>query len=192
MSKINKKRALKIKAMDEKNTSLQAALIDSQSKVQQLEDQRAMLSNKLIIAGQEMILCCSNLKKLKLSSSTCEKSCCLAHLKRKTVLESWKWPFQNWIQLRLPSIGWIPDLWSSLKFWGVKSLHPQKQVSNMFKGHPHQKTRVSQFLSKDQLWQLCLLSIIMLHTRILVKSLKDMCQNPTSSPYVTSVGSKST
>ena len=39
--------------MDEKNSSLQAALTDSQSKVKQLEDQRAILSNKLIIAGQE-------------------------------------------------------------------------------------------------------------------------------------------
>ena len=53
MLKISEKRALKIKAMDENNSSLQAALTDSQSKVRRLEDQRAILSNKLIIAGQE-------------------------------------------------------------------------------------------------------------------------------------------
>lgn len=53
MSKISEKRAVKINAMGEKNTSLQAALTDSQSKVRQLEEQHAMLSNKLIIASQE-------------------------------------------------------------------------------------------------------------------------------------------
>ena len=39
--------------MEEKNISLQATMIDSQSKVKQLEDQRTILSNKLIIASQE-------------------------------------------------------------------------------------------------------------------------------------------
>ena len=53
MSKIREKRALKLKAMEEKNTSLQAALTYSQSNVRQLEDQCTILSNKLIIAGQE-------------------------------------------------------------------------------------------------------------------------------------------
>ena len=46
MSKTSEKRALKLKAMEEKNTSLQAALTNSQSKVRQLEDQHVILSNK--------------------------------------------------------------------------------------------------------------------------------------------------
>ena len=50
MSKISEKRALKLKAMEEKNTSLQAVLTDSQSKVRRVEDQRTIFSNKLIIA----------------------------------------------------------------------------------------------------------------------------------------------
>lgn len=53
MSKISEKRALKLKAMEEKNSLLQTSLTDSQSKVRQLEDQRAILSDKLILAGQE-------------------------------------------------------------------------------------------------------------------------------------------
>ena len=39
--------------MEEKNTSLQAALTDSPSKVRQLEEQRAILSDKLITIGQK-------------------------------------------------------------------------------------------------------------------------------------------
>ena len=53
MSKVSEKRALKLNAMEEKNTLLQATLIESQSKVSQLEDQRTILFNKLIIVGQE-------------------------------------------------------------------------------------------------------------------------------------------
>ena len=53
MSKIREKRSLRLKAMEGKNISLQATLIDSQSKVKQLEEQCTILSNKLIIAGQE-------------------------------------------------------------------------------------------------------------------------------------------
>ena len=43
MSKISEKRAVKIKAMEEKNTSLQATLTDSQSKVRHFEEQHAIL-----------------------------------------------------------------------------------------------------------------------------------------------------
>ncbi|XXG61692.1 hypothetical protein AAC387_Pa05g0237 [Persea americana] len=39
--------------MEEKNTSLQVALTDSQSKVRQLEEQHVILSDKLITVGQE-------------------------------------------------------------------------------------------------------------------------------------------
>ena len=46
MSKISKKRALKLKAMEEKNALLQATLTNSQYKVEQLEDQCTILSNK--------------------------------------------------------------------------------------------------------------------------------------------------
>lgn len=53
MSKMNEKRALKLKNLESQNTSLQAKLEDSQAKVRQVEDQRSALSNYLIDAGKE-------------------------------------------------------------------------------------------------------------------------------------------
>ena len=53
MSKISKKRALKLKEMETQNSSLTAQLEESQAKVSQLEDQHIILSNNLIAAGKE-------------------------------------------------------------------------------------------------------------------------------------------
>ena len=53
MSKISEKRALKLKAMESKNVSLQDTLEDSRSKVKQFEEQRMILSNNLIAARKE-------------------------------------------------------------------------------------------------------------------------------------------
>ena len=53
MSKTSEKRAVKIKAMEEKNITMQSALTDCQSKVKQLEEQRAILFDKSITASQE-------------------------------------------------------------------------------------------------------------------------------------------
>ena len=51
MSKISKKRALKLKEMETQNSSLTAQLEESQAKVSQLEDQHIILSKNLIAAG---------------------------------------------------------------------------------------------------------------------------------------------
>ena len=56
MSKINEKRALKLKAMESQNSSLKAQLEDSQATVTQLEDQCNILSNNLIDVGKENAL----------------------------------------------------------------------------------------------------------------------------------------
>ena len=48
MSKISEKRTLKLKAMKEKNASLQVTLIASQSTVSMLENQSTIFSNKLL------------------------------------------------------------------------------------------------------------------------------------------------
>eukprot|EP00268_Persea_americana_P034956 TRINITY_DN3454_c0_g3_i4.p3 TRINITY_DN3454_c0_g3~~TRINITY_DN3454_c0_g3_i4.p3 ORF type:complete len:148 (-),score=33.84 TRINITY_DN3454_c0_g3_i4:2168-2611(-) len=53
MSKISEKRSLKLKAMEEKNASLQVTLIASQSKVSVLENQSTIVSNKLLDVGKE-------------------------------------------------------------------------------------------------------------------------------------------
>eukprot|EP00268_Persea_americana_P034952 TRINITY_DN3454_c0_g1_i2.p1 TRINITY_DN3454_c0_g1~~TRINITY_DN3454_c0_g1_i2.p1 ORF type:complete len:227 (-),score=57.35 TRINITY_DN3454_c0_g1_i2:922-1602(-) len=53
MSKISKKRALKLKDMESQNSFLTAQLEESQAKVSQLEDQHIILSNNLIVAGKE-------------------------------------------------------------------------------------------------------------------------------------------
>ena len=56
MSKINEKRALKLKAMESHNSSLTAQLEDSHTKVSQLEDQRSILFNNLSDTGKKNAL----------------------------------------------------------------------------------------------------------------------------------------
>lgn len=53
MFKISEKRALKLKAMESNNASLQTTLEDSKFKVKQLEEQRLNFSNNLIAARKE-------------------------------------------------------------------------------------------------------------------------------------------
>lgn len=53
MSKISKKRALKLKEMESQNSSLTAQLEELHAKVSQLEDQNIISSNNLIAAGKE-------------------------------------------------------------------------------------------------------------------------------------------
>lgn len=53
MSKICKKRAIKLKEMESQNSSLTAQLEELHAKVSQLEDHHIILSNNLIVAGKE-------------------------------------------------------------------------------------------------------------------------------------------
>ena len=53
MSKICKKRAIKLKEMESQNSSLTAQLEELHAKVSQLEDHDIILSNNLIVAGKE-------------------------------------------------------------------------------------------------------------------------------------------
>lgn len=53
MSKISEKIALKLKAIESKNTYLQVTLEDPKSKVKELKEQRMILSNNPIAAGKK-------------------------------------------------------------------------------------------------------------------------------------------